>query len=70
MDYLTLNAAEVAGLVRNIDDPEFIRSVQLSRRDSLDGLSDNGVLVASIVTADGEQTRVSISETGSTILWI
>ena len=69
MDYLTLNAAETEALVRNIDSPDFVTSVQLSRRDSLDQLCEAGVLVVSIVTADGEQQRFAISETGSTVLW-
>jgi hypothetical protein len=71
MDYLTLNAAEVAAFVRNVDDggEDFVRSVQLSRRDSLDNPYPEGFLVISIVTADGEQQRYAISETGSTTLW-
>jgi len=69
MDYLTLNAAETEALVRNIDSPGFVTSVQLSRRDSLDQLCETGFLVVSMVTGDGEQQRYAISETGSTSLW-
>jgi len=69
MDYLTLNEQEVEALVRNIDSPGFVTSVQLSRRDSLDNPYPEGFLVISIVTRDGEQQRYAISSEGSTSLW-
>lgn len=67
MDYLTLNPAESQRLAEILADPD-IRSVQLSRRDSLDNLCPTGFLVVSIVT-DDDQFRVAIGETGSQTFW-
>lgn len=68
-DYLTLNARETEALVRAIDaPPDVVRSVQLSRRDSLDNPYADGFLVVSVVTTD-DQYRVAISETGATTNW-
>lgn len=68
MDYLTLNAAETLALAQAIDCPPAFghRSVQLSRRDSLDKPYPEGFLVVSIVDYNGEQYRLVIGETGST----
>jgi hypothetical protein len=70
MDYLTLTMRETQALVRLIDDggDGTVTSVQLSRRDSLDGLCETGFLVVSIIF-HGEQERYAISETGSTSPW-
>lgn len=66
-DYLTLNAHEAAALVRAIDD-ESVRSVQLSRRSSLDQPHPDGFLIVSVVTTT-DQYRVAISKTGATSPW-
>lgn len=68
--YLTMNSHEFAALAR-MNEPRDVRSVQLSRRDSLDNLMTDGTgaLVVSVVPVNGETFRIAIGETGAMVPW-